>query len=93
MRIVNRRAGGYLLNEEDEVELFEYWLLSVDEEYAMARWVMDVLCLQWIDTKPAFQRFMFGLFIRKAEGKENAGAQVDNHGSGVFGVGEDPMPQ
>ena len=72
MRIVNRRAGGYLLNEEDEVELFEYWLLSVDEEYAMARWVMDVLCLQWIDTKPAFQRFMFGLFIRKAEGKDFA---------------------
>lgn len=47
-----------------------YVCFSVEEEYAMAKWYMDVLCLPWIDTKPEFQKFIEQTFWRKCQGKD-----------------------
>lgn len=50
---------------------------SVEEEYAMAKWYMDVLCLPWIDTKPEFQKFMEQTFWRKCHGKDFTTEQAE----------------
>jgi len=54
---------------EDGVEV-GYVKLSHEEEYKFARWVMDVLTLLWIDTRPTFHEFMLRLFKRKRNGKD-----------------------
>ena len=67
----------YFADTESEVEErathdegTEFLELSFDEEYAVATWVMDVLCLVWIDTKPEFQRFLSDVIWRKSRGKD-----------------------
>lgn len=58
----------YKLDETDQT--ISFVKLSVEEEYAMARWVMDVLCLPWIDTREEFQRFLESIFWRKSRGRD-----------------------
>jgi len=43
---------------------------TADEEYAMAKWYMDVLCLPWLDTREEFQKFIEQTFWRKCRGKD-----------------------
>jgi hypothetical protein len=51
--------------------------LSVEEEYAMSKWYMEVLCLPWLDTKPEFQKFIEQTFWRKCHGKDFTKEQAE----------------
>ena len=61
-------------SEEDDREhhttTTEFLKFTVDEECAVALWVMDSLCTPWIDTKPDFQKFLHVLIWRKSLGKD-----------------------
>ena len=43
---------------------------TVDETYSMARFVMDCLCLPWIDNYPEFHKALRDVFFRCSRGKD-----------------------
>lgn len=47
-----------------------YMVLTVDEEYAFAKFWMDILCERFIQTKEDFLNFLLKTFYRKAMGKD-----------------------
>lgn len=47
---------------------FGYAKLSSDEEYALAKWVMDVLCLRWVDSKDQFHKLLQRIYWKKCQG-------------------------
>lgn len=53
-----------------EDEKWEYVKFTYDEELNLAKWVMDVLCLPWIETQPEFSKLVSKIYYRKCEGKD-----------------------
>lgn len=53
----------------DETEV-EYVKLTYDEEMAMAKWVMGMLCLPWIETREDFYFLLKHMYFRKCNGKD-----------------------
>jgi hypothetical protein len=51
----------------DEVE---YIKLTYDEELSMARWVINTLCLPWIETREDFYAFLRRMYLRKCSGRD-----------------------
>ena len=73
----SKRELSYFVDDESEeddrkqhTEKTEFLKFTVDEECAVALWVMDSLCTLWIDTKPEFQNFLHVLIWRKSLGKD-----------------------
>ncbi len=73
----SKRELSYFVDDEREeddrqqhTEKTEFLKFTVDEECAVALWVMDSLCTLWIDTKPEFQKFLHILIWRKSLGKD-----------------------
>jgi hypothetical protein len=54
----------------EEGELVKFVEFTVDEEYAVARWVMDTLSLIWIETYPNFETLLRDIIHRKSRGKD-----------------------
>lgn len=54
----------------EDGELVTFLEFTVDEEYAMARWVMDTLSLLWMETYPNFEKLLRDIIYRKAHGKD-----------------------
>lgn len=93
MKIVNRRERSSKFRAADEeTPEIEFWLLSLDEEYAIAKWVMDVLCLHWIDTRKEFQRFLTGLIYRKSMGKDFTNEHFEKLADYIDRYGENLPP-
>ena len=44
--------------------------LTAEEQSSMARWVMDCLCLPWVDTYPEFQQILMVILHRGSKGKD-----------------------
>jgi hypothetical protein len=55
-------------NEDGELVIFIEF--TMDEEYAVARWVMDTLSLLWIETYPEFEKLLRDIIYRKSRGKD-----------------------
>ena len=53
--------------DDNEVE---YIKLTYDEEMSMAKWVMDTLCLPWIETREDFYFLLKHMYFRKCSGKD-----------------------
>jgi len=51
---------------------WEYVKFTYDEELLLATWVMDTLCLRWIQTQPEFSKLISKIYRRKCEGKDLA---------------------
>ena len=61
MKVIAKKFG------EDEVE---YVKLTYDEELSMAKWVMETLCLPWIETRDDFYIMLKRIYFRKCKGKD-----------------------
>ena len=49
---------------------WEYIKFTYEEEMEFAKWVMDVLCLRWIQTQPEFSKLLSKIYLRKCKGKD-----------------------
>ena len=54
----------------EDGDLVTFIEFTVDEEYAVARWVMDTLSLLWIETYPDFEKLLRDIIHRKSRGKD-----------------------
>ena len=52
---------------------WEYVKFTYDEELQLAEWVMDVLCLSWIETSPEFSKLASKIYYRKCRGEDISG--------------------
>ena len=52
---------------------WEYVKFTYDEELELAKWIMDVLCLPWIETRPGFCKFITRIYWRKCNGRDISG--------------------
>ncbi len=55
---------------DEDGELHTFLEFSYDEEHAMARWVMAMLAMPWMDTYPLLQQLLNTIIHRKSRGKD-----------------------
>jgi len=68
-----------MIESEREMQngaLVTFCEFTTDETYAMAKFVMDCLCLPWIDSYPEFYRTLEEIFYRCSKGRDMTSEQA-----------------